>query len=112
MDNIKAAAAGKRTPPDWWRELRKRERELERAQQTAKSEIFASEDSEHFEDFLRGEAREAFERVMRRLVEDLRKGGQSEPQARSNAEYVARMQMRARFNRHRQQNGGAVPYGD
>jgi hypothetical protein len=52
LDNLKAAAAG--TPPDWWRELRKQERELERQQEASKAQLFASpvDDEGDFEQYI------------------------------------------------------------
>src|SRR5436309_6047800 len=41
MDNLKAAAGGGRTPPDWWRDLRKQELAREREQERAKAELGA-----------------------------------------------------------------------
>lgn len=103
MDNVKSAAAGKRTPPDWWRELRKRERQQEQEQARSKAGLSASESQSEalFEEYLQTEAKEAFARVMDKLLADLRQAGQNEPEARRNATYHARLHF---WNRYRQEH--------
>jgi len=99
MDSLKAAAARKRTPPDWWRELRRREREMERNQEEQKQHVFSDESDEVFEQYIQNQARDVFQSVMKKLVSDLRSAGQSEPEARTNAEHMARMHLRNRFRK-------------
>lgn len=99
LDNLKAASAGTRTPPDWWREMRKREREMEHEQESRKAAIFQQSDDTDFRDYLKGEAREAFLGLTNALTADLMKQGQSEPSAKANAEHIARTQMLAKYRR-------------
>jgi hypothetical protein len=96
IDNLKEHASGNRTPPDWWRTMRKEEerRHYQDSQPNG--------DSNHgfekaFDDYLKTEAREAFERVMNRLFQELRTGGQSDPDARENASHFARTHFVHRF---------------
>ncbi len=103
IDNVKAAADGKRTPPDWWRELRKQELLQQQEQQRAKSVLGDQETSQEaaFETYLETEAKEAFARVMQKLVGELKQAGQNEPEAHHNATYHARMHF---WNKYRQEH--------
>ncbi|MBB3208944.1 hypothetical protein FHS27_004778 [Rhodopirellula rubra] len=97
--HVKLAAAKRTTPPDWWRELRREEFEQQRANRPE----FANDDRS-FEEFLKTEGREAFERVMNRLMVGLQDAGQSPSQAKANATYSAKMNLRKIFR----QKGGAT----
>lgn len=90
--HVKLASEQKTTPPDWWRELRRQEFTEQRV---SKSE--EGENDNAFDEFLAQEGREAFERVMNKLFVSLRDGGQTEPEARDNARYTARVNMRRTF---------------
>ena len=105
MDNVQSAAAGRRTPPDWWRELRKQERvqEEQRERQKADLTIEATDDEAAFEEYLRTEAKVAFGQVMEKLCCELRDAGQGEDEARRHADYHARMHFRNRFRREHPQ---------
>jgi hypothetical protein len=106
MDNVKHFADGTRTPPDWWRELKKHE-ELQRrnaSTRIAPDDAFEAE----FEEYLQTEARDAFERVMQRIFTDFKAVGQSDPDARENAQHHARTHFRHRF---RAKYGGAASDG-
>ncbi|MFO0818485.1 MAG: hypothetical protein U1A77_11125 [Pirellulales bacterium] len=98
LDNVKAAHAGTRTSPDWWRELRHQE-ERERQSQYRESREHTTRQSEEaaFNAYLAADARDAFERVMQRLFADLQTQGMNESQARESAEHIARTNLRARF---------------
>jgi len=78
IDNLKQASAGKRTPPDWWRELRKRRDELVAfealAQETASleeyRELFDRAKRKAFKEFLRQDVpKDEYERHVRQFVE-------------------------------------------
>ena len=102
IDNIKAASAGKRTPPDWWRELRKRERRLEAKQEEAKATLLADRaDDATFQMYLQNEAREAFEEAVCTLFADFTKAGRSEGEARASAEQHARLHLLNRYRHER-----------
>jgi len=95
MDNLKHFAQGTRTPPDWWRELKKHE-ELQRrnaSTRIAPDDAFEAE----FEEYLNTEARDAFERVMQRIFGDFKALGQSDRDAGENAQHHARTHFRHRF---------------
>jgi hypothetical protein len=96
VDNLKAQASRNRTPPDWWRELRKQEerRRWKADQETADR---SQEFDQVFNTYLETEAREAFERVMDRLFQDLKAGGQPETDAWQNATHFARTHFVSRF---------------
>lgn len=91
---IRQAKAQKTTPPDWWRELQKQER----ARQEDRPQWSASGvEQAAFEQYLQTEARDAFERVMDRLFQQLQADGQETDEARSNADRFARMHLRRQF---------------
>jgi hypothetical protein len=98
MHYIREAAAKRTTPPDWWREARRQEFAAERTRQDDTS---ADNEDREFEMYLRTEAQEAFERVTDRLFQKLKEAGQSEPDARANAENAARMHLRRSFQEAR-----------
>jgi hypothetical protein len=91
---VREAHAKKTTPPDWWRELRKQE---QARQHEAASRDVEQTEAAAFEQYLRTEAQEAFRRVMDRLFQELRDGGQAEGEARDNAEQFARVHFRRPF---------------
>jgi hypothetical protein len=93
-DNIKHAAAGTRTPPDWWREMRLREERLRKDNAPSADDHVKPV----FDEYLRTEARESFEQIMMRLFTDLQSNGMSEQEARQNATRIARMNLRAKFH--------------
>ena len=96
IDNVKAQAGRTRTPPDWWRDLRKEE---ERRRWQADRDDHASSQSfeKAFDAYLETEAREAFGRVMDRIFQDLQTGGQSEADAKEQAHRFARTHFLNRF---------------
>ena len=100
IDNLKAQAARTRTPPDWWREIRKAE---ERKQWNASTapELDDEESENEFDAYLESDARDAFDRVMQRVFADFRAAGQSDVEARENARHHARTHLRHRFDASR-----------
>jgi hypothetical protein len=98
MDNLQEQAAGRRTPPDWWRELRKEEeRRRWQADRDQRDATNQQGFETAFDSYLKTEAREAFDRVMDRIFNDLRSGGQSESDAKENAVHFARTHFVSRF---------------
>lgn len=96
MDSVKHAAAGTRTPPDWWRQLRVEEERLRRAEGTSQDQVGSER---KFEEYLAHEARDTFDNVIQKVFMGLRASGASEPDARDRAAYIARMNLRAHFLR-------------
>ena len=92
IDNVRQAAAGKRTPPDWWRDLRKQEERRHRAVPTGEGDAT-------FDRYLETEARDALERVTESIFTDLTRSGADEWEARYRARYIARQNLRAQFHR-------------
>lgn len=86
---MKKQAAGERTPPDWWRELRKEE-ERKRWQADRQERAPHGGFDAAFDAYLHTEAKEAFGKVMDRIFQDLTTGGQSERDAKENAAHFAR----------------------
>jgi hypothetical protein len=96
MDNVKTQAGRTRTPPDWWRELRKEEER--RRWQADRDEAASTQPFEKvFDAYLETEAREAFGRVMDRIFQDLKTGGQSDADAKEQARQFARGHFANRF---------------
>ena len=106
IDNLKAAKASHRTPPDWWHELRKQELARQRDQQKSKSQFFRDD---AFEEYLRDEAREAFDGVMSRLMDDLQKSGRSANECQEQARQFTRTHFRNRFRTENPEWGGDGP---
>ena len=108
VDNINAALKQSRTPPDWWRELRKQERIQQEEQQRSQSQLLPARSatiSMSFDEYLKTEAREAFEQVMDKLRHDLESSGQSCTEARRTAEQHSRIHF---WNKFRQEHGLAT----
>lgn len=102
MDNIQHAAYGRRSPPDWWRELRQEEarRQRDADRQQYETVGLASEEAA-FRQYIEGEAREAFEGVMQQIIANLTSRGKSVEEATEPAHYMARVHFLNRFRRER-----------
>lgn len=96
VDNIKHAASGTRTPPDWWRELRVAEERRKRVDGITSDQQDADR---AFEEYLAREARETFEQVTKKFFEHLRSTGANESDAHARAAHMARLNLRSRFRR-------------
>jgi hypothetical protein len=102
MDNIENAARGERTPPDWWYDHRKEAQRREREHQRDTEQGPASSNDDHdraFENYLQGEAREAFAQLVERLQLRNEEAGQPRRQAARNADESARHHMKHRFRK-------------
>ncbi len=98
MDNIQHAADGRRSPPDWWRELRQQEARQQRESDRHHLEnVGVASEEEAFRRYIEGEAREAFATVMERLVRDLTSRGKSIEEATESSKYLARVHFLNRF---------------
>ena len=102
MDNIQHAAEGRRSPPDWWRELRQEEARRQRNEDRHQFEsVSVASEEAAFRQYLEGEARDAFEGVMQRLIGDLTSRGKSVEEATEPAQYMARLHFLNRFRKER-----------
>lgn len=102
VDNLQEAAAKKRTPPDWWLTLRREElRREQQADREQRQRVAAEDEDAAFRSYLEGEAREAFDQVMQRLVSDLMSNGKSREEAEESGAYMARLHFLNRFRRER-----------
>jgi len=104
VDNVRHAAAGTRTAPDWWRELRReelrRQRESDREHLADVAGTGGAESEEQaFRAYLEDEAREAFQQVAQRLTQDLIQHGKSREDAEESGKYMARLHFLNRFRR-------------
>jgi hypothetical protein len=108
VDNVRHAAAGTRTAPDWWRELRREEsgrlREADREHLASVAGAGGAESEEQaFRAYLEGEAHEAFQQVAQRLTQDLIEHGKSRDDAEESGTYMARLHFLNRFRREHPQ---------
>src|SRR5439155_4828294 len=85
VDNLKNAAKGNRTPPDWWHDVRRAE-----ARTQAKSQEASAEMTPNAAPDLSDDSREAYERIAKEMFAVFRAGGQPESAAKVNAEKFAR----------------------
>ena len=106
MDNIRHAAEGRRSPPDWWRELRQEEARRQRdADREQFERVSVASEEAAFQAYLEGEAREAFDSVMQKLVSDLTSRGKTVQEAEEPSRYMARLHF---LNRFRKERGGTA----
>lgn len=108
VDNVRHAAAGTRTAPDWWLDLRReelrRQREADREQLADVARTGGAESEEQaFRAYLEGESREAFQQVAQRLTQDLIQHGKSREDAEESGTYMARLHFLNRFRREHPQ---------
>jgi hypothetical protein len=104
MDNLQHAAAGQRTPPDWWRDMRREELRRQHAadaEQLRSLTAATAETNEEiaFRAYLEGEARQAFADVTDRLAADFVSHGKTPAEARESGAYMARLHFLNRFRR-------------
>lgn len=86
------------TPPDWWRDIDRRRRQAEEEQRLARARAAEAESTTaSFDEYLAGEARDAFERVMQQLKADLRAAGRTESDALAFAKEHALIHFRNKF---------------
>jgi hypothetical protein len=105
---IQRAAEQKSTPPDWWRESERKRREQEEEQCRARRLVDVVDTSEQsFREYVEGEAREAFERVMLKLKSDLMQIGRTEREAAAFAKEQALLHFKNKFRKER---GGDSPW--
>jgi hypothetical protein len=90
VNNVQQAAAGSRTPPDWWHDLRKAERLA--AEKQALKVAVASDPQDNLEE----QSQKTFERIRDELFGHFLAGGVSETDARRRAEQVARQHVSKR----------------
>ena len=108
-DNVKAAAVGRRTPPDWWLDVRKEE--LRRAETKAVRALGlfdTSDDTDdvqsRFRDYLRDEGRRQYEELSADIFRQLRSAGQDAADARRTAHRHARDHLWRQFNIQKRAN--------
>ncbi|MBW3596951.1 MAG: hypothetical protein KY475_06715, partial [Planctomycetes bacterium] len=99
LDNIKHAAKGMRTPPDWWRQMRLEEEKRRREARRDHTPSPAVEQRPSLDATVEVDARNAFEQCMSRIFSDLRERGVPEEEAREQAVRIATMNVGGRFRR-------------
>jgi hypothetical protein len=91
MDNIQKAALGQRTPPDWFWELRKQEH-LARAEIHRQTRPASGPPQR-----ISPQDRQLFEQVLEEMLTQFLAAGQSERDARRNAEHFAKEHLRRKL---------------
>lgn len=105
---LRRAADGRSTPPDWWRDIERQRRKEEHEQRRARAGIrFDSESELTFQQYIEGEAHEAFHSVMLQLKADLVHAGRSAHEAEDFAKEQALLHFRNKF---RQERTGDSPW--
>lgn len=95
----------KATPHDWWLDLKKEERQREYDQQRAKAALNMKDAEERgFDEYVKTEVKEAFEKVMNGLVSDLTNSGKSQHEARRFAREQTEQHFRNRYRKERLPN--------
>ncbi len=98
FDNIKHAAEGTRTAPDWWRQLRVEELRREQDQRPIDGVIRSSADEEQaFRKYLADEARAAFDEILTDLKTKLQAAGDAAIDADERARKMVEPHFRHRF---------------
>lgn len=87
VDNVREAASGRRSPPDWWHEVRKAE--LAAADRVATGCLFDDIDATSMDTELVGDSVDAFAAIRDRLFGELLAGGRSRKDAAETAERLA-----------------------
>ena len=85
VDNLKKAARGIRTPPDWWHDVRRAEARVQAKPQAAAATQVVGELLDIPE-----QARQAYEQIAKDMFAFFKAGGQPESAAKVNAEKFAR----------------------
>ena len=108
-DNVKAAALGQRTPPDWWLDVRKEEqRRVETDTVRALGLFDASDDTDdvraRFRDYLRDAGRRQYEELSADIFRQLRSAGRDATDARRAAHRHAKDHLWRQFNSQKRAN--------
>ena len=97
VDGVKNAANGTRTAPDWWHDFRKKEAERQAETSQAAAQTHKDGRGGGFPEYLMGEGREYFERLMRKTFDAFVESGQSHSEAQRNAVGVVHEHLKRRF---------------
>lgn len=108
VDNLKHAAAGNRTPPDWWWECRRENEKLVDAPAAKQlvAQVFRlatpsqqseGRDEKAFVEYLRGEGCGQLEELLPPIIADLRRSGMPADEAQRQASQLCVAHLRTRF---------------
>ena len=99
---VQRAKEGVSTPPDWWRDIERQRCNQEAVQRQERASIHSvAEEGISFEEYLKSEARDSFEQVMKRLETDLLNAGKSRGEAESFAREHATIHLKNLFRQKR-----------
>ncbi len=98
LDNVKHAANGSRTAPDWWHVLRKEELALETDElKRHEGRIDPAKREAAFRDYMTGDEKSRFETLLRETFDSFVASGQDKSEAQKNAVDVVRTHLERRF---------------
>jgi hypothetical protein len=98
LDNVKHAAEGTRTAPDWWRQLRVQELRREQEERPVDSvQHSPAEENAAFRAYLETEARETFNNILTDLKTKLQAAGSDPRDADEKARQMVEPHFRHRF---------------
>lgn len=110
LDNVKHAASGNRTPPDWWRQLRVEEFRKEQGARSLDGVASATDGEEAaFRRYLETEAKETYVKVLSSLRTQFADAGTDPVEAQERAERFARTHLKNRFRHDYPQWSSAGP---
>lgn len=90
-DNVNEAAAGRRTPPDWWNDIRREEERKAWQQATSGMKNESSEDPRQaFAEYLRGDGRARFAELMTQALGQFSASGYNQGDAQREAQEYAK----------------------
>jgi hypothetical protein len=90
VDNVRAAASGNRTPPDWWHEMRKAEERAQAERDRQRGSPESADVTPPNPGDLDAESKPAFDQIRDEFFGHLLAAGQSRQDARCNAERLTR----------------------
>ncbi|MCA9214316.1 MAG: hypothetical protein KDB27_14690 [Planctomycetales bacterium] len=97
LDNVKHAAEGTRTAPDWWHELRKEELAAADNLKRREDKTIPVKREAAFRNYLNGDAKGIFETLLRETFDSFVASGQNKSEAQKNAVEVVRKHLEHRF---------------
>jgi len=106
IDNVQHASKSSRTPPDWWLELRKAERQAQAAEDRKRREVKSEPPAETI---LSEESRAVFAKVVQELFQQFQSAGQTPETARINAQRFAAEHVRRLSKKEKAPEGLANP---
>ena len=109
IDNLKEASSKRRSPPDWWLEIRRAERLQEEERNRRKESLFTRPS---FEDYIAGEAMQTLADITTKLISDYTRQGLDRTSAEDRANRMARSLVRRKYEQKFNNHDGLTSIGD